>query len=95
MAVKKRRRAKTKRKTPKAQENPFFPPELADRFKNAADAVLGAIERDPEKAIGQLGVLGGVLKQAHDHLREHPEEGKKLLKNAALVGLARAIRKNL
>lgn len=73
----------------------IFTPETSRRLRNAADAVLGAIETNPEMAFTKLEAIGNQIERTAAYYREHPEEAKKAVKFTALAGLAKAIRRGL
>lgn len=89
---KKKKKARSKAKPRKKNPEPFFPTELTDRLKGAASAVLEGVERDPEKALDQLGHLGRELKRV---VEQNPRQTTQLIKNAVLAGLAQALRKGI
>lgn len=96
MASRRKTRKKiTPKPTTKGPEPRLFSPETEAKMKRAADSVLGAIEADPERAFEGLAKIGDQLERTAQYFRENPEEAKRMAKNTALAGLAKALRKAL
>lgn len=91
-ARKSRSKPRPRKKNPTPAAPPFFSAEFTDKLKGAASAVLGEVERDPEKALDKLGHLGRELKRV---VEQNPRGTTQLIKNVAIAGIAQALKKGL
>lgn len=94
MAARRKKRAKPRLRKKNPPE-PSFGDWMSGRLKGAADKVLEAVERDPERALDQLGTIGLALKAAHQAYKENPKEVNRVIKNTAITQIAKALRRGL
>lgn len=96
MASRRKTRKKlTSKPQPKLAEPRLFSPETEAKMKRTLDNVLGSIEQNPERALEGIAKIGDQLERTAQYFRENPEEAKRMAKNTALAGLAKALRKAL